>query len=318
MLAVELRFDKKAQGDAAADSRTDAIMWLIGAFERNGSLLDDFLVAGGPSHWTVYGIAPARDAFRKANWNEFVQRRMDGLADVYLKWPLIRFLGTIPETSPACRCKKPGGFLLFTTFLDIEPPLRCIDCYGMFPQYRLPRPKTGEHSALLAWKNNYQACDTLQMNCAVGERFGERQMSQLTSSLSRQALAVCREIEQPTGRPTYYYLPRANARSRASEVRRNVRVAKATGFWRRRFTASLISGATDAVFCQTSPEGSADLSLRSRLEASLGGVRPFRAGGASGSCLASVSFLCSADSRKLHGLHRWPMSRPPGGVLNLR
>lgn len=218
MLAVELKFDPLARG--ASDEKVDAITWLIAALVRNGNLLKEFFLVDESKGWTIYGAAPARDAFHKANWNEYVQQRIIGLRAVNLRRPRIRFLGTVPETSDACRCAKPRSVLLFTTFLRLEPPVSCLHCNGAVPLYRLPRPKTGEHSGLLSWNSNYQACDALQMNCTVGERFGERQMSDPTSSLSRSGLAVCKELELLTGRPVYYYLYRANARSRSAEVRR--------------------------------------------------------------------------------------------------
>jgi predicted nucleic acid-binding Zn ribbon protein len=218
MLAVELKFESKSTG--APEEKTDAIAWLLSAFVRNGNLLEDFLVECGSGEWMAYGIAPARDAFRKSNWNKFVQQRIDGLSVANLRRPQIRFLGVVPETAPACRCVKPKGFFLFTTFLHIEPPLRCMNCNGVFPLYRLPPPASGEHSGLLAWKSSYKACDTLQMNCRVGERLGTRQMSDPESELSRLGLEVCREIEHLTGRPTYYYLHRGNGRSHSAETRR--------------------------------------------------------------------------------------------------
>jgi predicted nucleic acid-binding Zn ribbon protein len=89
------------------------------------------------------------------------------------------------------------------------------------PLYRLPRSTSGEHSALLSWESNYKACDTLQMHCTVGERFGERQLSDPGSSFSRSGLAVCREIEQLTGQPAYYYLYRGDTRRPSAELSRN-------------------------------------------------------------------------------------------------
>ena len=66
---------------------------------RVGNLLEEFLVAGESKWWTVYGIAPARDAFHQANWNEFVRQRIGGLTLANLKRPRIRFLGMVPENS---------------------------------------------------------------------------------------------------------------------------------------------------------------------------------------------------------------------------
>jgi len=65
MLAVELKFESKTQG--AYDAKIVAIGWLIATLVRYGSLLEDFLVGGNLNEWLVYGIAPARDAFDKAD-----------------------------------------------------------------------------------------------------------------------------------------------------------------------------------------------------------------------------------------------------------
>jgi len=218
MYAVELQFDLQTR--RASYARLSKISSLIAALVKNGNLLDQYVLTAESKKWTVHGMTPARDAFRKANWNSFVQQEMVALAKANLEHPRIRFLGIVPETAPACRCSKPRGFYLFTTFLQLEPPVRCIHCSGTVPLYRLPSSKTGEHFELRSWASNYQSCDTLQMNSSVGTRFGERQMSDPTSSLSRTGLAVCRELEGLTGRPVYYYLYRGNAQSRPKELRR--------------------------------------------------------------------------------------------------
>jgi predicted nucleic acid-binding Zn ribbon protein len=193
---------------------------LIGALVRNGNLVEGCLLAADRKGWSIHGVTPARDGLRVVSWNETVRSRIRALADVKLKPPQVRFLGTVPETAPACKCSRQRGFLLFTTFLHTEPPLRCLYCYGTVPLYRLPRPANEEHPQLLSWLCNYRACDTLQINCTVGEKFGERQMSDVDSSLSRSGLAVCREIERLSGQPTYYYLFRGGSCRRLLEVSR--------------------------------------------------------------------------------------------------
>jgi predicted nucleic acid-binding Zn ribbon protein len=219
MFAVELRLVPSGRGDSCA--RVDAITSLAATLVRNGNLMRDYVVTADRTGWTVTGVAPARDAFRTANLNDFVRQRFAGLAAVNLSQPAIRFSGTVPETASDCRCATPRRFLLFTTFLHTEPALRCLRCNGTVPLYRLPRSASGEHSDLLSWESNYKACDTLQMNCKVGERFGERQLSDLDSSLTQSGLAVCREIERLTGRPAYYYLYRGDTRRPSVEPSRN-------------------------------------------------------------------------------------------------
>lgn len=108
--------------------------------------------------------------------------------------------------------------------------MRCIGCNGIVPLYRLPCPATGGYSDLLGWQSNYQACDALQINCTVGERFAEREMSDLDSSLTKSGLAICRKTQEQTGHPVYYYLFRAHGRNRAREMQR--RCPSCGGSWR--------------------------------------------------------------------------------------
>jgi predicted nucleic acid-binding Zn ribbon protein len=228
MFAVELKFESSARG-GSSDAKRDAIGWLIAAFVRNGSLMEQFEAEGAGEKFSVYGMTPARNAFHRANWNDRVRIQIAALKAANLKRPQIRILGIIPETAAVCQCAKPNGYVLFTTFLSVEPPLRCIDCNDTIPVYNLPRPAVGEHQGLFSWRSDYLACDTLQMNCTVGERFGERQMSDSKSQLSRSGIAVCKEIERLTGRPTYYYLYRASGRTHAAETRR--RCPTCNGEW---------------------------------------------------------------------------------------
>lgn len=96
----------------------------------------------------------------------------------------------------------------------------------LFTVFRAPRPVNIRACSLGC---NYQSCDALQMNCAAGEQFGKRQMSDPNSPLSRSGIAVCKEIERLTGRPTYYYLYRDGARSRPADARRSCPICK--GQW---------------------------------------------------------------------------------------
>jgi len=227
-VAVQIHFERaKTQ---PAEPQAEAITWFIEALERNGSILRHSIISAADFGWIVYSVAPARDAFKKSNQNPFVQQRLRELKDAKVKRPIFQFLGGVPETASDCKCAKPGALFLFTTFLHSEPPVWCMDCNGVVPLYRLPRSRTEEHSALLAWQSNYQACDSLQINCTVGERFGERQMSDLASSLTVSGLTICKELEEQTGRPVYYYLFRSTSRSRTAEARR--RCPNCGGEWR--------------------------------------------------------------------------------------
>jgi predicted nucleic acid-binding Zn ribbon protein len=230
-VAVQIYFGKSRTHPL--EPLADAVAWYLAALQRNGNILRHWTIAEADSSWMVYGVAPARDAFRNANQSEFVRRRLRELKAAHVPGPTARFLGAIPETASDCECAKPEALFLFATFLHVEPPVWCMDCNRVVPLYRLPRSKSSkaeEYSALLAWQSNYQACDSLQINCTVGERFGERQMSDLTSSLTVSGLNICKELERQTGLHVYYYLFRSNSRSRRAEAAR--RCPNCGGEWR--------------------------------------------------------------------------------------
>ena len=104
MFAVELILDSVEPGDPGV--KLDAINSLLGALKRNGNLLIEFLLETESQGWTVYGLAPAKDAFHKANWNEFVHQRIGSLRAVNLKKTTHTILGISPGISlrlPMCQ-----------------------------------------------------------------------------------------------------------------------------------------------------------------------------------------------------------------------
>ena len=70
------------------------------------------------------------------------------------------------------------------------------------------RSKYDDHGymPILSWETNYISCDSLQMNCEVGERWALNQMQNVKSALTKQGLRICQKIESITDTPTYYYL----------------------------------------------------------------------------------------------------------------
>lgn len=81
----------------------------------------------------------------------------------------------------------------------------CGRCFDPVPLYRAPPTyDKSEFYNVTAWVSDYHACDTLQMNCRTGERFGIREMSEAGSSLSQRGRGLCADIEKGTGKPTYY------------------------------------------------------------------------------------------------------------------
>lgn len=123
-------------------------------------------------------------------------------------------------SAKTCTCHTSSGYVLFTTYLSLESPIRCFDCFLPVPLYRFPVMPSGEYYELICWQSDYQSCDRLQINCTTLERATTRQLSNRQSSLSQQGIEICRTLEKLSGKPVYYYLYCGNARSIKSEKER--------------------------------------------------------------------------------------------------
>lgn len=117
-------------------------------------------------------------------------------------------------------CSGPGAYALFTNYLSLESAIRCMDCFRPVALYRMTPMGSGEFSELIAWQSDYQACDSLQMNCTVLERAATRELSNVDSSLTTRGRAHGARLAASSGRPFYYYLYRGHGRSHRSEVAR--------------------------------------------------------------------------------------------------
>lgn len=87
-------------------------------------------------------------------------------------------------------------------------PVLCGETYQPIPLYCLPalEPQLNSYHELNRWHSIYQSLDTLWSMSHYGEKYALGQMQDVHSPLSRQGIALCRQIEQLTGVPTYYFL----------------------------------------------------------------------------------------------------------------
>ena len=216
MYVVEIAFVRHRRGKIC--EMENAVASLLAAWLHDGHICgSEWQVLHSSQNYVARVLAPARDAFKLSRYSKYVKSSLENLAKVSLSQPQIKFLGLDSTESNVCDCKNPPLLLLYTRWLRIGSPLRCGECRDDIPLYRIPKFPSGEYFEILGWEMDYQACYTLQMGCATGEKFGLREMGELNSSLSQRGLEICREIEKLTGTPTYYYLRRYNGRSKKSE-----------------------------------------------------------------------------------------------------
>ncbi|HQU82934.1 MAG TPA: DUF2310 family Zn-ribbon-containing protein [Pyrinomonadaceae bacterium] len=113
---------------------------------------------------------------------------------------------TYASYKTACKCRESDFYILITNYITILSPITCGNCFKPVPLYKLPKYNGYDYIPILSWETNYISCDSLQMNCEVGERWALNQMQEVTSQLSKQGLEICKKIEELTNVPTYYYL----------------------------------------------------------------------------------------------------------------
>lgn len=180
----------------------------LAALHQNGQIVGDWNVAETEGAIEFAGIVPAPDALGQEHCDEQGRQSYELLLAESTRAPEHSVVGPAIGLEPVCDCDSPAAYALVTTFLNVEPPVACMDCHGRVPLYRLPRLSEDEgHTRLLLWEETFKAFDRLWIQSWVGERYAWRQISGPKSELTAQGRALCGELSGKTGKPFYYYLP---------------------------------------------------------------------------------------------------------------
>lgn len=218
MYVVEIVFKNKQSTNT--DHVIEVIQLLLGALRMNGQILGrEFALAIDRENYRSYLLVPEEDSLDSGKANEYVLKWLNKLEElnVDFSWKLV---GHEPDSNSVCACANSSHYILYTTYLTLETPIRCGDCFGNIPLYRLPATSGGEYADIISWESDYKACDTLQMNCNTGERFGVLQLSGHKSTLSKQGMDICNRITLSTGKPVYYYLLKPTGKGMKAELSR--------------------------------------------------------------------------------------------------
>ena len=200
----------------------DKVQGYLASLLQNGQIVGDHSpmakVRGG---YLVTASLPEADALGERFANKWVRKRLRELATVGVGRPRVRHLGTDPESRAPCRCRKQPFLVLFTTFLNAEPPLRCGACFGPIALYSVPATSDARnHQDVLWWEDTYRAMDWLFIGSGPGERFAHDQLSRLDSELSMDGRELARKLEKKVRVPVYYYLSKHIGRSDQAERKR--------------------------------------------------------------------------------------------------
>lgn len=156
---------------------------------------------------TAFVLTPETNSLEPVHENKYTKKGREQIENFVGNKLVYNTLGVDPQAEYAyCDCETQDFLILCTTYVKIGSPLRCGDCFGQIPLYKLKKDDGESHYKVLSWETNYKACDDLQMNCTVGERFCLNQMSDLDSQLTQEGLERCEELAEIAQKPVYYYL----------------------------------------------------------------------------------------------------------------
>lgn len=211
MYTAEVRIGLADPSSTTRGGIADELYGLLGCWNKNGQILAPWLMAERSDSFLLYVSLPETDSLRDDLSNIYVRRSLEKLRQHGAAVAEIKILGPEPDSSLPCECQSSTDLILFTTFLSRGSPLRCADCFQSVPLYRVPHMQN-EDCDVLMWAADYQSCDTLQMQCTTGERFGERQLYRHDSSLSRHGIKICGQYRrdyrtQDVLLPNVDYLP---------------------------------------------------------------------------------------------------------------
>lgn len=124
--------------------------------------------------------------------------------------PEVEVVGRVPGSEPACACRAPSAFVIFTHACTNAPPVLCADCGATVPLYRLPplpdaEEHNGQYADLLGWQRGFRRMDAMWLESGLGERFAHAQLSRPRSPLNREGQTARAALEERTGRRVLYY-----------------------------------------------------------------------------------------------------------------
>jgi predicted nucleic acid-binding Zn ribbon protein len=197
----------------------EIIYGLLHSLRMNGQILgrEHSLIKINQEYYS-HILIPEYISLENTKANKYVNKYYKKINELKINYNY-EIIGEESNSSPLCHCNVCKSYILYTDYLTLESLLRCGNCFGIIPLYKIPKTYDDEYYDILCWQDNYQACDNLQMNCSVGERFGIQQISKIDSQLSKKGLKIGNTIFNNTGIKTYYFLYKSKISDKKSGVK---------------------------------------------------------------------------------------------------
>lgn len=219
MFIAQIRFEISEKDKTENQSETvDDFLYTL--FFEGRIVGKEFIVARQDETFISFVSIPEKEALKSLKKQKSLKADFQKLIEAGISEPTFEVLGKETEYAELCDCRNSSAYVLFTHSLSKHSPIDCFDCGKTVPLYRIKQTKPQQLRYALSWQEEYKACDLLQMHCGFGERFGNKQMSQLDSGLTKSGLEICAEVKNLTGKNCYYYLYRYNGISEKKELER--------------------------------------------------------------------------------------------------
>ncbi len=162
-------------------------------------------------------LLAAPDAMNLRFHTAWGKKNLAKIVDLFGREPVWKILDDdVDKTSS--RWKGAPFLYLFTTWVDWYSPLSRGDGKRPVPLFTLPVSDQIKED-LYGWQKSYTRLDGVWMESGPLEIPAYRQLADPRSTLSEDGRRLCREIENTTKIPTFYYLMRYWGRSRGEDER---------------------------------------------------------------------------------------------------
>lgn len=219
MYALEAKFQFSSRQDR--ENQISRIQWVLAGWLHNGQILGGKNpIAERKNDCSAYVITPEKNSLSNKFLNKTTREYLRKLPEAGVGRPTVSVLGKVSESEKSCSCSEGSYYILYTYCLSSESPLRCGNCFGTVPLYRIPKTHYDGYFNILTWEWDYKACDTLELHSTVGEKFALKQKEDLDSPLTELGLNVCSTIERGTKKKVFYHLFKGLNKNYASDRKR--------------------------------------------------------------------------------------------------
>lgn len=185
----------------------DVLHSFLNALRRDNNIGREWQILELENYVQVRAVSPETASLNERYWNIYAREYYEKLMALSQKTAEFYCIPERQEKHSICLCESSPSYVLFTTFLNVQFPVKCLGCNEAVPLYRLPYLRNEkEHYTLSKWQQSYEALDLLFMYSGTGERYSYQQLHNPRSNFNKETRQLAKELEEKTGKPVYIFL----------------------------------------------------------------------------------------------------------------